>query len=413
MLFYYSTKKRNFNYMLRVIFVLIFSLLSLHAAMLDEKHWESGETFLTFLEKNSLPLAIYYNLDSEGKELATEIMADVKYQILKSDSGEIEQVLIPIGEEIQLHLYKDKEGYTLTTTPISYQEELISTRIEIKYSPYQDIVDSTNNYLLANEFIQAFKNGVNFKSLRKGDRLVIFYKKRTRLGSQYGAPIIEAAMVEVRGQKNYVFRYNKDRFYDASGKEVEGFFLAKPVNYRRISSSFTYKRWHPILKRYRAHLGIDYAANAGTPVRAAGDGKLVFVGTKGGYGKTIMINHQDGYRTLYAHMRAYNRSSKRGKWVKKGQVIGYVGTTGTSTGPHLHFGLYKNNRAVNPLSVVKITKSQLTGEKKKEFLKYSGKYKEDIEIALNDFAQPVKEKSFDYIVSLDKKQENSIHSTTN
>lgn len=399
--------------MLRVIFVLILSLLSLHAATLQEKHWENGETFLTFLEKNSLPLSIYYDLDREGQELATEIMADVKYQILESESGKIEQVLIPIGEEIQLQIYEDKEGYKLTTTPISFQEESLSVTIEIKHSPYQDIIDTTNNYLLANEFIQAFKNSVNFKSLRKGDRVVIFYKKRTRLGSQYGAPKIEAAMVEVRGQKNYVFRYNQSRYYDAFGKEVEGFFLAKPVNYRRISSSFTYKRWHPILHRYRAHLGIDYAANTGTPVRAAGDGKIIFEGRKGGYGKAIMIKHQDGYRTLYAHMRAYNKYAKRGSWVKKGQVIGYVGTTGTSTGPHLHFGLYKNNHAINPLSVVKITKSQLAGAKKKEFLKYTGKYTQDIEIALNDFAQPVKEKSFEYIVSLDKKQENIVQLTTN
>lgn len=393
--------------MIKILFLFISLVLSAQASRLYEQEWQNGETFLTFLEKNSLPLNIYYNLDREDQELATEIMSGVKYQILKDANNTIEQVLIPIGEEIQLHVYKKQNTYAFATTPISFQEEKHSITVSIQSSPYQDIINSTNNYLLAHEFIQAFKNSVNFKALRKGDRLVIFYTKKIRLGKQYGSPEIQAAMVEIRGNKKYVFRYNQGRFYDVSGKEVEGFFLAKPVNYRRISSSFTFKRWHPVLKRYRAHLGIDYAASAGTPIRAAGDGKILSVGLKGGYGKTIVIKHQDGYQTLYAHMRAYNKNSKRGRWVKKGQIIGYVGSTGISTGPHLHFGLYKNNRAINPSSVVKITKSVLAGDSKKEFLHYTQDYKQKIEVALVDFVQPVKEKSFEYIVSLDKDEVSS------
>ncbi|WP_024953643.1 peptidoglycan DD-metalloendopeptidase family protein [Sulfurospirillum arcachonense] len=388
--------------MIRTLFLLLLCTFALEAATLEVKKWSKGETFLTFLEKNKLPLKIYYDLAREEQELATEIMSNVDYQILKNDNDEIEQVMIPIGEELQLHLIKEKNGYELTTTPISFQEEKLAVTVEIKRSPYEDIIDETNNYLLAHEFIQAFKSSVNFKLLRKGDKVVIFYTKRTRLGRQFGAPKIEAAMVEVRGRKNYVFSYNKGRYYDANGKEVEGFFLSKPVNYRRISSRFTYKRWHPVLKRYRAHLGIDYAANRGTPIRAAGNGKLTYVGRKGGYGKTIMIRHQNGYKTLYAHMKGYRKGMRRGKWVKKGQVIGYVGSTGISTGPHLHFGLYKNNRAINPNSVVKITKSKLTGKKRKEFFAYIKQYKKDIEVALNDYSNPSKEKDFDYIVSLDK-----------
>ena len=391
--------------MIRVFLVLILWAISLSASTLHVEKWVKGETFLTFLESNKLPLSIYYDLDSAEQELATEIMSDIKYQVLKSVDNVIEQVMIPIGEELQLHIIKNKDEYKFTTTPISYQEQKLTVTVEIKNSPYQDIINETNNYLLAHEFIQAFKNSVNFKRLRKGDRVVIFYTKRTRLGSQFGSPKIEAAMVEVRGRKNYVFSYNKGRFYDVKGKEVEGFFLSKPVNYHRISDRFTYKRWHPILKRYRAHLGIDYAARTGTPIKSAGNGKIVQLGRKGGYGKTITIRHDNGYKTLYAHMNGYRKGMKRGKWVKKGQVIGYVGSTGMSTGPHLHFGLYKNNRAINPNSVVKVTKSKLTGKKRKEFFTHIKKYKKNIEVALNDYENPTKEKSFDYIVSLDSKQE--------
>ena len=390
---------------IRVFFGLIFLSVLLSASTLHVEKWGQGETFLTFLEKNGLPSNIYYSLPAEDQEITAEIRSNVKYQMLKEDDGTIEQVLIPIGEELQLHLIKQSDGYKLTTTPVAYKEEKLSITVDIQSSPYQDIINETNNYLLAHEFVQAFKNSVNFKRLRKGDKLVIFYTKRTRLGTQYGSPKIEAAMVEVRGHKNYVFRYNKGRFYDAKAKEVEGFFLSKPVNYRRISDKFTYKRWHPILKRYRAHLGIDYAARSGTPIRSAGDGKIVQLGRKGGYGKTITVRHANGYKTLYAHMRAYRKGMKRGKWVKKGQVIGYVGSTGMSTGPHLHFGLYKNNRAINPNSVVKITKSQLTGKKRKEFFTYIKQYKADIEVALSDDSNPEKEKSFEYVVSLDSQHE--------
>ena len=392
--------------MKRCLVVLVLFLNSVFASTMSEYKWEQGETLLTFLEKHTLPLSIYYNLDTEEQELATEIMSGVKYQILKSDEGKIEQVLIPIGEELQLHIFDTKDGYKLTTTPIAFQEEDEVATIEITQSPYQDIINSTNNYLLAHEFIQAFKNSVNFKMLRSGDRLAIFYKKRTRLGQQFGAPKIEASMVEVRGRKNYVFRYNKDRFYDENGKEVEGFFLSRPVNFTRISSPFSYKRYHPVLKRYRAHLGIDYAAPPGTPIKAAGNGKVIFVGTKGGYGKTVIVRHQDGYKTLYAHMRGYKKGVNSGKYVKKGDVVGYVGSTGISTGPHLHFGLYKNDRAINPASVVKVTKSVLSGDKKKEFLAYTNQFKEKIDTALADLTLPPKNKKFEYIVSL--KSQNDV-----
>jgi murein DD-endopeptidase MepM/ murein hydrolase activator NlpD len=159
------------------------------------------------------------------------------------------------------------------------------------------------------------------------------------------------------------------------------------------------------LKRYRAHLGIDYAAKIGTPIKAAGDGKIIHLGRKGGYGKTIIIKHDNGYKTLYAHMNGYRKGMKKGKWVKKGQIIGYVGSTGLSTGPHLHFGLYKNNRAINPNSVVKVTKSKLSGDKRKEFLAHKKKFKEKIEVALNSYEAPTKEQSFDYIVSLNRTKE--------
>jgi murein DD-endopeptidase MepM/ murein hydrolase activator NlpD len=392
--------------MIRKVIFMILIVVGLQGAYLEEHRWEKGETFLTFLEKQGLPLSIYYNLDAEDKELAGEILSGVRYQLLRSDDGTLEQVLIPIGEELQIHLIRNEKSNEMEfhTTPISYQEQSLIATIEITLSPYQDIVNATNNYALANEFVNAFKNSVNFRKLQRGDRLVIFYSQRIRLGQRYGNPKIEAAMVEVRKKPHYAFLYNENRYYDANGKEIEGFFLATPVRYTRISSPFTYKRYHPILKRYRAHLGIDYAAPRGTPVKAAGEGRVRFVGTKGGYGKTIEIDHGHGYKTLYAHLSGYRKGIRRGTRVSKGQVIGYVGSTGLSTGPHLHFGLYKNSRAINPKSVVKIEKDKLKGKALKEFLAHTKKYSPRFEMALANPSVPPKEEPISYAMVLDAKE---------
>ena len=385
------------------IFIVVFILLSyVNGAYLEELKWKSGESFLDFLANNSLPKSIYYNLDSSTKKLTEEIVAGVKFQILRDDKKNIQQVLIPIGEELQLHIKKLDGKYTLVTTPIVYEEHEEKLSIPITTSPYQDIINATKNYLLAYQFAQSYKKSVNFRRVRKGDRIVILYKQKTRLGRQFGSPEIEASMVEVHGKKHFVFLYN-DRYYDKKGREVEGFFLALPIKYTRISDRFTYRRWHPILHIWRAHLGIDYAAPIGTPVKAARAGRIIFAGRKGGYGKVIIIKHEGVYKTLYAHLRKFRRGIRRGKHVKRGQVIGYVGVTGLSTGPHLHFGLYRGSKAINPENSVQVTKTILRGKKRKEFLVESRKYKKEIEMAMNSEIEPKKEKEFNNIIRLSAK----------
>ena len=124
-----------------------------------------------------------------------------------------------------------------------------------------------------------------------------------------------------------------------------------PVDFRRISSRFTPERWHPVLGVKRPHRGVDYAASTGTPVRAAGEGKIIHRGRKGGYGNTIVIQHTHGYSTLYAHLSRYNKKAKLGSKVPQGQVIGYVGQSGLATGPHLHYEFRVNGVHRNPLTV--------------------------------------------------------------
>ncbi len=341
--------------------ILLFMLLLsyVNAAYVAELKWENGCTFLSFLEKYEIKKSIYFNLEYEDKQTVAEIRAGARYHILYDDENDkILQILIPIGEELQIHLVRKDDKLTFNTILTSYNQENKSVLVDIKHSPYLDIVKQTKNRYLAGEFIRAFKKRINFKKgIKKGDKIVILYSQKVRLGRVFGNVAIESAMVQTNGKNNYILKY-QDYYYDESGKIIisrDGF--KRPCRFRRISSKFTYKRWHPILRRYRAHLGVDYAARTGTPVRATADGRVSFVGRKGGYGKTIMIKHSNGYKSLYAHLSRYKKGI-RGKRVKKGTLIGYVGNTGRSTGPHLHFGIYRNGRAVNPERKIVIVKTK-------------------------------------------------------
>ncbi|TKX32771.1 peptidoglycan metallopeptidase Pgp5 [Campylobacter aviculae] len=377
--------------------LLLFALVvqSFATLSVEELTWDNGDTLLKFLQRNSIPMSLYYELDKEDQELASDIAYKVKYQILKDENNNIEQILIPISDDLQIHIYKDKnKQYVLTFTPISYQKDERILHLTVKNSAYQDVYEESGSSTLARAMVRAFKGSINFRNIQKGDEITLYYEQKRRMGRLWGDITMKMATVEINKNIQEVFSYN-DIFYDRNGKELENFLLIKPVNYTRISSPFSTARYHPILKRYRAHLGIDYAAPTGTPVKSAGKGTIIFVGTKGGYGNVIQIKHEAGYTTLYAHLSRFAKI-KSGQRVNQGQIIAYVGSTGMSTGPHLHFGVYLNNKAINPASVVKITKSQLKGKEKEKFKHAIAKYEKIVKEALETHQpNPPKEEEFE------------------
>ncbi len=380
---------------MKIILSLILSFTLHFASTLQEEVWWKGETLLTFFEKNLISKDVYFNLSKTDKELCSEIYAGVLFQKMIDNEGNLEQALIPISEEMQIHVFKDEnKKFTLDIIPIEYQETTQSITIPIKNSPYQDIVETTGNKALANEFIIAFKKSVNFKRLRKDDLVSIVFKQKIRMGKYFGTPEILGASVQIRKKIYYIFQNPDDkRYYNDKAKSLTSFLLRLPLRYTRISSKFTLKRYHPILKKYRTHLGVDFAAPTGRRVNATADGKIIHKGRKGGYGKTVMIRHKNGLKSLYAHLNSYNSKIRVGSYVKQGHFIGRVGSTGRSTGPHLHFGLYKNGRAVNPLKVISVTKTKLTGKKRKDFLKVVKKVKNDLKQPKS--GQPLKIEKFE------------------
>lgn len=376
---------------MKLFFTLLLVISVACGAQLKERTWDKGETFLTFLQSKKIPKELYFDLERDDKELCSEISAGIKYYVLEDEqTKELLQVLIPISEEMQIHLYKDKGQFVFSTAPVSFKEITQTIAIPVSNSPYQDILNATSNEKLANEFIRSFTKLADFKRMQKGDHVAIKYTQRIRMGQYYGTPTIHAALVEAKNKQNYIFKNETDgRYYDKDAKNLTSFFMKTPVNYIRISDQFTQQRWHPILKRYRAHLGVDYAAPSGRPIVAAANGKVVFKGIKGGYGKTVEISHDGNYKSLYAHMSGY-ANVKEGQLIKQGTVIGYVGSTGVSTGPHLHFGLYQNGRAINPASIIEVTTNQLEGKERQKFLTYVKAMSKDLVETIHNKPTPLK-----------------------
>jgi murein DD-endopeptidase MepM/ murein hydrolase activator NlpD len=356
----------------RLIVLLLLVSTITFAAKVKRSAWVKGMSFETYLKQHNISETILDELDEDDGILVSDVENSRSYYELIASTGVLLQALIPVGEELQLHLYKTHQGYKVEVIPIEYQEDTYVALINIDSSPYGDIVKKIKNRRLAHEFARLLKYSVNFRSIKKDDHLAIVYTQKMRLGQPIGVPNIQAAMLETGGKKHYVFKHTDQKYYDEDGKVLIKKYMQMPLKHIRITSPFTHRRFHPVLKRWKAHHGTDFGARRGTPILAAADGKVIFSGWKGGYGKVIKIKHKDNYVTLYAHQSRLK--AKVGQHVSAGQVIGFVGSTGRSTGPHLHFGLYKNGRAINPMRMVKFSTDGLHGKGRREFLRRKEKY---------------------------------------
>lgn len=192
--------------------------------------------------------------------------------------------------------------------------------------------------------------------IRKGDSFTVIYEEIYKNGSKVKNGNILTAEFINRGKSYRAARYedpktNKTGYYTEDGKNMRKAFLRSPVKFSHISSRFTTRRYHPVLHKFRSHKGVDYAARRGIPVRSSGEGKIIYRGKKGGYGNVVIVKHGSRYSTLYAHLSKFNRKARSGRRVKQGQIIGYVGSTGLATGPHLHYEFRVNGVHRNPLTV--------------------------------------------------------------
>ena len=221
------------------------------------------------------------------------------------------------------------------------------------------------------EMVRVFGWDVDFvKDIRSGDHFHVIYESHTMNDKWLSDGNILAAEFTTQGQTYRAIRFEDEHgeanFYNPEGQSMLGTFLRSPVEFSRISSRFG-KRKHPILKTWRAHNGVDYAAKRGTPIRTTASGKIVHVGKKGGYGRTVVITHAGRFSTLYAHMNGYAKGLKVGDRVKQGETIGYVGSSGLATGPHLHYEFRVDGVHRNSLTYKTPKASSISAESKVKF----------------------------------------------
>ena len=265
------------------------------------------------------------------------------------------EMLYQIDPARKLRVARDGDGLAaaLLKQDVDVQNNEISAVIES--SLFESAQRAGLSDVLTMQLAKIFGWDIDFAlGIRSGDRFSAVFSEQMLDGKKLEDGLILAAEFVNKGEVYRAVRFvdasGKAGYYTPEGKRMKKEFLRTPLKFSRISSTFTQRRWHPVLKKHRAHKGVDYAAPTGTPVRAAGDAKVAFIGRKGGYGNAVIIQHGGNITTLYAHMSRFSKA-RIGSRVRQGDIIGYVGSTGLATGPHLHYEYRRNGVHLNPRTV--------------------------------------------------------------
>lgn len=318
---------------------------------------KKGETFFNIFKKYKLDLAELFQIREAAADvhMLKELRPGRQYKITVDGNEKINSFEYWINDDDMLNIKRTETGFYAEKVSVNYEKKILHLGHVIKDNLISSLGEGRENMLLALQLSDIFAWDIDFTTdIRNYDEVKIVAEGLYLDGvfKKYGE-ILSAEFIN-DGQVYRAYRFvdnGKAGYYDDNGKSFKKAFLKAPLNFRRISSNFSNSRLHPVLKIYRPHHGLDYSAPTGTPVSALGDGKIIFAGEKGGYGKLIWLRHANGYETLYGHLSKIDKEISNGARVEQGQIIGYVGQSGLATGPHLHFEVRINNKSVNPLTV--------------------------------------------------------------
>lgn len=348
-----------------------------NAPQLQTVSIKHGDTLPNIFQKNNLSHQELLQIMSLGKSVhsLTKLKAGQKLLLLLSPDQKVQQLALEShGKNILIVTKKDNQyvlNAPIISTPQNTANKQTQTTNDVHYghaiiqkSLYDSGIASGLTRSQAMQLVSLFGQNNNLaKNIRRNDQLeVLFYPKTNYL---------LLAQLTHRGKTYRIFRFTdpkgKTDYYTDAGINLHPPIIRAPLNYSHISSRFSVHRWEPILHFFRPHYGVDYAASTGTPVKAAGDGYVYFAGPRGGFGNVVMIKHPNNFQTVYAHLSRFAKGIHYHAQVKQGQVIGYVGDTGLSTGSHLHFEIHVNNVPKNPLSVTLPNGSPVLSQYKKLF----------------------------------------------
>ncbi|MBN1662811.1 MAG: M23 family metallopeptidase [Deltaproteobacteria bacterium] len=315
---------------------------------------EPGETLSAVFQKHGLNMDELFAMKQAAAAVhrLRQVHPGKPYRFILDDNDSVRSFTYAINDNTTLKIERGETGFSAKKCEVPYESRILTVGGAIEDNLMSAVGSDRDDVLLALQISDILAWDIDFNTdLRAGDtfRVIVEGLYLEDEFKKYGK-ILAVEFVNDSG-KHAAYLYETDGrrdYYNAAGKSVRKAFLKAPLSFRRISSSYSKSRLHPILKIYRPHHGIDYAAPAGTPVNATADGRIRFSGHKGAYGKLVIIAHHNGLTTYYGHLSRIVKGMRTGKKVQQGDLIGYVGKTGLATGPHLHYEMRQNNRPVNP-----------------------------------------------------------------
>lgn len=316
-----------------------------------------GETLFDVFKRYQLSLDDFFRIREASASVhrLREVCPDQPYMIRVDDKDNVTDFEYWIDDDSILCIKRNKAGFTAEKKPVAYERRMLQIGGVIQDTLIASMGDGRDSLMLALQLSDIFAWDIDFTTdLRNGDTYRIVVEGLYLDGEfrKYGTVL--AAEIVNKGTPNAAYRFAVDStadYFDREGKSLKRAFLKAPLSFRRISSSFNWSRFHPVLKVRRPHHGVDYSAAAGTPVSAIGDSTVLFAGRKGQYGNLVILHHPNGYRTYYGHLSRISRDVRAGRKVIQAQVVGTVGSTGLATGPHLHYEMRAGNRPVDPQQV--------------------------------------------------------------
>ncbi len=314
--------------------------------------------------------------------LTTHLMPGQEVNVAKYDNGAFAILEVPDYSTAQVRLvFPVDDGYFAGFKQIETDQQEHFACSDIRNNLYEAAWRVNLPKPVVNEFVRLFDSRIDFsRQLRRGDEFCVIYERSYVRGKPLLGINIKAASLIQKDSVVQAFEHidedGKASYYDSQGISMQGHFLRSPIKYARVTSVYSESRYHPVLKKHRPHHGVDYGAKTGTPIRATATGRVAKRVQYKGYGKTIVLQHGSQYRTVYAHMSRFAKGTKVGTYVEQGQVIGYVGSTGVSTGPHLHYEFHVNGKHRDPL-----TYDMPKGEPIAE------EYAESFQVTVNEYAQ--------------------------
>ncbi|MDP3422025.1 MAG: peptidoglycan DD-metalloendopeptidase family protein [Thiobacillus sp.] len=346
---------------------------------------QSGDTLSIALSRLKIDdLEIQRLLATEAvRQMASSIRSGRRIQATTTQDGQLLTIRFDRGDAPALMINRQGDGFVASESEDVLESRVVMRSGRILSSLYGATDSAGIPDKIANQLAETFSTSMDFREdLRRGDTFSVIYTVSYRNGEPIAAGKLLAAEFVNAGKPHRAILYRdpfgREDYYTPEGESLKRGFLRSPLEFSRVTSSFSNSRKHPVYGFHRAHTGVDFGAPTGTRVKATGDATVAFAGRRGGYGNLVILRHSNGFETYYAHLSAFASGIRAGRPVSQGQVIAYVGSTGASTGPHLHYEIRIAGKPQNPMAIKLPGSPPLVAEQRARFLEQTADWSDKL-----------------------------------